>query len=323
MVDPADLSKALSERSDLASSPSRRSYLGASDLAALLQFASRSLAERFPLGATWHPGDVAWELRQQYDTRHPIRLWERDGVVEAIAWFVGPGQLWLEATAVGERCVPEIIGWAEGTLLRKPTAEQMRTLSVRTFDADRVRIAGLSRLGFQRAGPESVHFEFDLSQDPPHVALPPGFAVHDSLEIDPERRAASHRDAWSALGHIGIENARSTFSAAAYESLRASPVYRPDLDLVAVAPNGTLAANCICWPDTPSGIGIFEPMGTHPDFRGRRLARALLTEGLRRLRGMGHRRARIATAHFNTSAIAAYSSLFQPLDQSSWWSKRL
>lgn len=301
------------------SSPIRRRYEGASDLGDLLQFASRSLAERFPLGATWHPGDVVWELRGQYDEAQPIRMWERDGLVEALAWFVGPGELWLEATPAGEFFVPEMISWAQDSLLRK----QMASLSVRAFHNDLKRIAGLEQLGFERGAPESVQFELDLTQPLPDVDLPPGFAVRDGVGIDPEQRAASHRQAWSALSHIGIEDARSTFSAAAYESLRISPVYRATLDLVAVAPDGTLAANCICWADAPSGIGIFEPMGTHPDFRGRRLARALLAEGLRRLRDMGHRRARIGTAHFNTSAIAAYSSVFRPLDQSSWWTKAL
>lgn len=294
-----------------------------SELTALVEFASRTLEARFPLNCTWHPGDIIWELRGNYDQRQPIRLWESDGHVEAVAWVVGPGQLWLEATPSGERLVPAMITWAEARLRRDAAAKQVKTLSVRAFDADHERLAVLSRLSFQRAGPESVHYEFDLSQPVPDVVLPPGFAVRDCLDIDPEQRAASHRAAWSALTHIGIENARSTFSAATYQGLRSSPVYRADLDLVAVAPDGTLAANCIAWSDSRSGIGIFEPFGTHPEFRGRGLARALLAEGLRRLRDLGHGRARIFTAHFNTSAIAAYASLLQPSDHSSWWSKKL
>lgn len=323
MAHPEDMPDALSERSAAVSALTRRPYLDASDLEALLEFASRSLAERHPLGSTWHPGDIAWELRDPYDARRPIELWERKGAVEAIAWFVGPGQLWLEATSSGEPWLPDIIARVEDLLLRGRSMGRATTLSVRAFQGDQVRIAGLSRLGFERAGPESVHFELDLAQASPEVELPLGFAVRDSVGIDPERRAASHRDAWSALDHIGVANARSTFSASAYESLRASPGYRPDLDLVVVAPDGALAANCICWSDELSGVGIFEPMGTHPDFRGRKLARALLAEGLRRLRGLGLRRVRISTAHFNTAAISAYSSLFQPLDRSFWWSKVL
>jgi ribosomal protein S18 acetylase RimI-like enzyme len=313
----------LSRRSAATSLPTPRQYMGVSDLAALLQFASRSLAERYPLEATWHPGDIAWQLMGKYGEQRPIWSWERDGAVEAVAWFDGPGQLCLEATPAGEPWIPDIVAWAESSLLRERNAEEMTPLSVRAFQTDRVRIAALTRLGFQRSGPDHVHFELDLTLDPPDVDLPPGFAVRDCLDIDPEQRAACHRDAWNALDHIGIENALSTFSTAKYETLRASPAYRPDLDLVGVAPDGTLVASCICWSDAPSGVGTFEPMGTHPDFRGRRLARALLSEGLRRMRALGCRRGRIATAHFNTSAITAYSSLFRQVDQSEWWSKKL
>lgn len=323
MDDPADPPDALSKRSAAISSQVRRANIDAGDLEALLQFASRSLSERFPAAATWHPGDIVWELREQFDAHLPIRLWERHGVVEAVAWFVGPGRLLLEATPAGESWVPDIIAWAEGTLLRARGGGRATPLSVRAFHADQVRIAELSRLGFERAVPESVHFELDLTRGLPDVELPAGYAMQDSANIDLERRAESHRAAWSSLDHIGIKDARSTFSARTYERLRASPVYRHELDLVVLAPDGTLAANCICWPDASSGIGVFEPMGTHPDFRGRRLARSLLAEGLRRLLDLGHRRARISTAHFNTSAIVAYSSLFEPLDHSSWWSKTL
>ncbi|MDO8410768.1 MAG: GNAT family N-acetyltransferase [Phenylobacterium sp.] len=323
MADPDSAPAHSGEQLGVKMSPSRRPYMGESDLQTLLHFASRSLTERFPLASTWHPGDVAWELREQYSSRQPIRLWEQDGVVEAVAWSVGPGQFWLETTPAGEGWLPDIIGWAESAALRRQTGVKAPTVSVRVFEGDRLRIAGLSRLGFKPVGPESVHFEFDLTGPLPEVPVPPGLALRDGVGIDPEQRAASHRDAWSALDHIGIENARSTFSAAAYESLRTSPVYRCELDLIAVASDGRLAANCICWADAPSGVGIFEPMGTHPAFRGRRLARTLLAEGLHRLRDMGHRRARISTAHFNTSAVAAYSSMFQPLDRSFWWARTL
>lgn len=64
-------------------------------------------------------------------------------------------------------------------------------------------------------------------------------------------------------------------------------------------------------------------MGTDPAYRGRRLARALIAEGLRRLRDLGHTHARIGTTHFNAPAITAYSALFQPFDQTSWWAKAL
>lgn len=41
------------------------------------------------------------------------------------------------------------------------------------------------------------------------------------------------------------------------------------------------------WFDHVSGIGLFEPVGTHPDHRRIGLGRALMAEGLRRMQDAG------------------------------------
>jgi hypothetical protein len=76
--------------------PSQR-YRRREDLEPLLVFASASFAARAPLGATWHPGDVVWELRGRLDDPQSIRMWTDDDGVVAVGWFVGPGELWIES----------------------------------------------------------------------------------------------------------------------------------------------------------------------------------------------------------------------------------
>lgn len=275
------------------------------------------MVERKPLGATWHPGDVAWELRGAYGEGQPIRFWKREDQVLAVAWFVGPGQLWLEAAPSTEHLVTEIIDWGEDFVRRVSSADGP-TLSVRANHADVRRIECLTRLGYRQAGPEAVQFERDLAGELPQADLPAGYSIRDGEGIDGERRAASHRTAWNDLRSIGIENASSGLSAEIYESVRRSAVYRPELDLVVEDPEGRYVANCIRWADIRSGVGVFEPMGTDPEYRGRCLARVLIAEGMRRLRRLGHTQARIGTAHFNKPAIVAYSALFRPFDRTSW-----
>ena len=60
-----------------------------------------------------------------------------------------------------------------------------------------------------------------------------------------------------------------------YERLTRLPHYRFEDDLVAEAPDGTLAAFALSWWDPLGRVGEFEPVGTHPDHQRRGLSRAI------------------------------------------------
>lgn len=93
------------------------------------------------------------------------------------------------------------------------------------------------------------------------------------------------------------------------------PIYRPELNLVAVAPDGTLAG--FCWmlinPEenehTGRMIGEIEVLGTRRGYRKLGLGRALLLEGMRRLRQAGMETARLGVVANNpTGALKLYES---------------
>jgi hypothetical protein len=65
-----------------------------------------------------------------------------------------------------------------------------------------------------------------------------------------------------------------------YCNVQQAPLYRRDLDLVAVSPQGELAAFCTVWYDDVTQSAMFEPVGAHPDHRRRGLSKALLAEAL-------------------------------------------
>ena len=299
---------------------STRTYAGRDDLLRVQAFASKALATRFPLDATWHPGDFAWQLMPHYDQPHRVRLWLKDDAVQAVAMFEGAGKLLLEVLPEGEALLAEIVSRAERAVRRAGQT----SLNVRIYDGDRGRIAALESLGYRQSAPEGVSFRVDLSTALPLHAPPPGFRVRDCIGIDPEPRAAAHRDAWNDLSEIGLPNARSSFSSEIYLGLRTAPDYDPALDILVQADDGTLVANCICWRDDKSQIGSFEPVGTHARYRRQGLARLALHEGLQRLQARGMRFGRVSTAHFNAPAIATYlASGFELNDRSSWWNKAL
>lgn len=304
--------------------PVGRAHAGRTDLPLLIDFASRSLKARFPLDANWHPGDLVWQLKDARDAHLDMRLWETSEGVVAAALFAGPGQLWLECLPQHEALVTEALAWAEAAMASERPRLGANTLSVKLSEADGARIAQVEALGFERTSPEGVRFRRALDTDIPPLELPPGMRVRDSVGIDPERRAAAHRNAWNHLAHIGIENARSSFTFKTYGRLLAAPVYDPTLDLLVETDDGQLVAGCICWADAASGIGTFEPVGTHVDFRSQGLARAVNVEGLRRLRTRGMAWGRVSTAHFNAPAIATYLSCgFEIIDRPALWTKAL
>jgi ribosomal protein S18 acetylase RimI-like enzyme len=146
--------------------------------------------------------------------------------------------------------------------------------------------------------------------------LPRGLRLGDCLAVDLVERVDAHRDAWTHLDHIGLPGATSRFTLERYQRLRRTPGYDPGLDLIVEATDGVIAACCICWLDEENGIGLFEPVGTRLAYRRRGIARAIVLEGLRRLRERGMHTAMIGTASVNQPALGAYLSCgFEVVDR--------
>jgi ribosomal protein S18 acetylase RimI-like enzyme len=79
------------------------------------------------------------------------------------------------------------------------------------------------------------------------------------------------------------------------------PAYKPEIDLVAVTPERSLAGFCICW--LGKDVGQFEPLGVHPDYQGLGLGRALELAALQQLRHYGARMACVDHGSYNEKAI--------------------
>lgn len=138
--------------------------------------------------------------------------------------------------------------------------------------------------------------------------------IERRAEQEIERRVELHRAVW----------APSKMTVAKHHAVMSSPTYRPDLDLIVVAPNGDLAAYAIVWHDTYNRIGVFEPVGCHPDYRQRGLTRAIMLEGMARLRKLGAKMAFVNSLYNSVPANRLYeSSGFQIVDRQRKWTKSL
>lgn len=105
-----------------------------------------------------------------------------------------------------------------------------------------------------------------------------------------------------------------------YRNVQRVPLYRRDLDNVAVAPDGELAAFCTVWFDDVTRTAVFEPVGTHPNHRKRGLGKAVMTEGLRRAQRLGATLATVSS--YDKAAHALYDSMgFTEFDLLEPWIK--
>jgi ribosomal protein S18 acetylase RimI-like enzyme len=147
--------------------------------------------------------------------------------------------------------------------------------------------------------------------------------VHMVCALDEALDLPSVRDEWSVRACRGVEEveARATAQYGAFGSkapidqyiarfrrFMQSGVYQPQWDIVAVGPEGKVGAFCITWPDPVNLVGLFEPVGTHPDFQRQGLGKAVMLEALHRLQQAGMRQAIVSTAADNTPAIKLYES---------------
>lgn len=254
----------------------------------------------------WHAGDVVWALFQNVvdDPFHNLRLWEDEqGVAQAFAWFHPRGMEALVCRRPHQRddhaLLDAMYGWAAQRALQTATGESGLILHTQALESDTALVGYLTERGYTQDGRFYVHMRRELEGEILQSELPEGWTVrHVGGEEEWQRRVDTHREVYHP-SRVTLE---------AYRRLRRAELYRPELDLVVVSPEGEFAAYCICWYDPTTRIGQFEPVGARAAFRRRGLGKALMFEGQRRLRNLGARTAIVLTNGDNVPAIALYKS---------------
>jgi ribosomal protein S18 acetylase RimI-like enzyme len=174
---------------------------------------------------------------------------------------------------------------------------------------DTLRQDIMTRRGYTKCGWPEIQWRRQLNLPIPDVAIAPGYAVRslgDGLELL-ERCYASGLGFHEGDAEIAVQNRDEPTW---YRNIQTAPLYRRDLDLVAIAPDGAIAAFCTTWFDDVTRSAYFEPVATVPVHRRRGLGKALMTEGLRRLQRMGATTAFVSGS--SRAANALYGSVMGP-----------
>ena len=256
--------------------------MSTADLTARLACVARGWTPRQRL----HPGDVAW-AHAHGDGSTPPDLtlsWGDPLTGFADVWHSGTASVHLAPGAPVAAAVDDLLKAAPRTAMEVSLADTalLDALTSRGFR----RIEGLwfTRLWRSLGNPS------DLAAH----RVPGGYAIRPVRADELSERAEAHRRSWAParikqlLGlPVTGDEAGSGYSAQRHRAVMATPVYRADLDMVAVAPDGSFAAYGLGWLDAVSGSILFEPVGTAPEHAGRGLARALCAEILRVARELG------------------------------------
>ncbi len=262
----------------------------------------------------WHVNENIF----RFELGAAIFLWEtRQGDLVAVLNPDRPDEAFLQVHPDfrSPELEVEMISTAETQFATTQPGGRQRLL-LWSPEQDMLRQDILKRRGYAPQDGAEYQRRRDLSRPIADVPLPEGYTIRplDGIDELPARSWLS----WKVF-HPGEPDDRYG-GWEWYRNVQRAPLYRRDLDLVSVAPDGELAAFCTLWLDDVTRTAAFEPVGTHPAHQRRGLGKAIMTEGLRRVQQLGATLATISS--YSTPAGALYASVgFVDYDLSILWMK--
>jgi mycothiol synthase len=242
------------------------------------------------------------------------RLWQEQDNLIAWAYVDGYNNLVWEldrryAGEIGE----EIVNWGETCVRGNLFTVENGDLYANCRESYTERIAFLKQYGFKLLEDTTISLTRLLCDDIPDPQLPTGFIIRPILgKQEAAAVAAMHRAAFNT-DHMTTENRLIIMSTSGYDS---------SLDLVAVASDGSIAANVICSVNQQESIGYTDPVSAHPRFQGMGLVRALLLTGLQLLKERGMSSARLGTSGNNFRMQRTAESVGFKVEYKTIWFKK-
>lgn len=281
----------------------------AEDLPPMLRLIQRRWIESAPRPSDLHPGDLLWHRFMHEDRvsrwHERVLLWETGDELLGFAEYYPKWSevgLFLQARLETDRpVVARMLDEVRSLAIEFSPDAPPGDLVVTAFAGTPLE-STLDALGLHRQSPHPMRMNA-LALDKSHLSATPtpdGWTVREVTNLDEyPGRVAVHQAAF----------APSKVTLDAYIRLRGQPGYAPQLDLVAVDAEGTLASFALGWLDPVTRTGLIEPVGTLPDFRGRGLARSVLRELLRRFAVEGAERVYVGCLDDNPAACGLYESV--------------
>jgi GNAT superfamily N-acetyltransferase len=247
-----------------------------------------------------------------------MTLWENtDGKIIAVLNHLGGSELRLHIHPHfrSAELENEILAYAEENFYAV-TEDGRRYIHMPIFEDDKQRQEIAQSRDYKKQSGWGHHYRRNLDSSIPNTPIPSGYAIRsmgDAKEY-PARSWAS----WRAFHNDEPdENYDGDYSW--YANLQSAPLYRRDLDVIAVASDGSIASFCTIFYDDYTRSAVTVLVGTAAEHWQRGLGKAVITEGLRRLKEMGCTLV-FSTAH-EEPADFLYRSVMQEMKVTDTWLK--
>ncbi len=262
----------------------------------------------------WHVNENIF----RFDLREVVTLWELNGQIVAMVNPDGDGEAFFQIHPRFQNDVStsEMLDAAEEKL-PKIKGDGKKELIVWVNAADDSTKNLFTERGYARSTYLIEHMRRRFFSQPIVDSVPPSGYVVRALGDESELPARSWLS-WKAFHPDEPDEKYQGWEW--YKNVQRVPLYRRDLDIVAVADDGELAAFCTVWFDDVTRTAVFEPVGTHPDHQKRGLGKAVMSAGLRRAQHLGATLATVSS--YSVGAHALYESMgFTDVDLLEPWIK--
>ena len=236
---------------------------------------------------------------------HRWRIWEDDGQIIGFCFTEAPvTDVYFSLRPGYESICGEMIAWADANM---PGDHQSRRFVL--FKGQTALISSAKHLGYTLTG-EDVHMQyfFDTPLDHP---LPEGFRFTEPGGVSIEKACEC---CWKGFGHEEEEGPWNGDAEYGYH-LGAAPHFTPEQAIAIENEHGEYVCYAGMWWTPANCLAYMEPLCTVPEYRGKGLASAILTELAKRMRLLG-------AQHMTGGSNPFYAKIgFKPADIWTYWKK--
>jgi len=258
--------------------------------------------------------------RDEGPLEEKVFLWETaDGEIAAVLNSESKGSnfLQLDPELRTEELEDEMVATAVERLWTVSKKDGKKKVAVWAHEGDGLRESILRRYGFDEPVFRERQNWRSLEGELPEPVTPAGYAVRamgDGAELLDRcyvSGLAFHPDD-PAFAHENREDVTW------YRNIQKAPLYRRDLDIVAVAPDGAVASFATIWFDDVTLTAVCEPVATSPRHQRKGLATACIHEGMKRAKAMGATKGFVGSGSEPASATYEKAGFTERITMAQW-----